>query len=218
MPPKKSPTVRSQSSFNPKTMSMMSPSRRLSKKSGSRPAPRPQPPPPPPPPPAASKRGRDPNYQCRVDIYDELRKKCAQNTANCKAIAADGISPLSYSDCERLGATAADLLGNFPTDKEANKRLQLLLRKGRDSGEPDKKDWDLGSAKKCLTQMWYGTEGARARLDACPPPIRSIRAGRKQKGKKRPAAAAAAANAGPVHRKSQSKRTKTNTKSLLGFL
>lgn len=125
--------------------------------------------------PVQSRRlGRDPNYQCRVDIYDELRAKCAKDTANCRAVASDG-SPLSYTDCERQGATAADLLNKFPTDKESNQRLKALLKEGRDSGDPTKKDWDLSAAKRCLTQMWYGTEDGRARLDACPPPKRSSR-------------------------------------------
>lgn len=121
-----------------------------------------------------SARTRDPNYQCRVDIYDDLRAKCAKDMANCKGTTKEG-APITYADCERMGATAADLLGNFPTEKEQNLRLKALLRDGKNSGDPDKKDWDIGAAKRCLTQLWYGSDEGRTRLDACPPPKRSSR-------------------------------------------
>lgn len=123
---------------------------------------------------APSAMVRDPNYQCRVDIYDELRAKCAKDTAACKGILPDG-TLLTYSDCEKYGATAADLLNNFPTDKEHNQRLKTMLKEGRNSGDESKKEWDLSAAKKCLTQMWYGSEEGKARLEACPAPKRSSR-------------------------------------------
>lgn len=138
-----------------------------------------------------SARTRDPNYQCRVDIYDDLRAKCAKDMVNCKGITKEG-TPITYADCERMGATAADLLGNFPTDKEQNLRLKALLRDGKNSGDPDKKDWDIGAAKRCLTQLWYGSDEGRTRLDACPPPKRSSRALPKSRPRSRSAAFAPA--------------------------
>lgn len=151
--------------------------------------------------------GRDPNYQCRIDIYDELRAKCAADTASCKATGPDGL-PMSYTDCERLGATEADLLRNFPVGKENNKRLQLLLRAGRDSGDPAKKDWDLSAAKRCLTQMWYGTEDGRTRLEACPPPKRSSRA--KPRSLRAPATKPTSKKTKPSpKRKSRSRKSKS---------
>lgn len=125
-------------------------------------------------PPTASAMLVAQNYQRRIEIFDEYRKKCAADPVNCKGILPDG-TPHSYADCERKGATAADLLRNFPTSPEDNQRLKALLKAGRDTGEDSKKEWNLSDAKRCLTQLWYGTEEGRRRLEAVAPPRKSTR-------------------------------------------
>lgn len=157
---------------------------------------------------------RDPNYQRRVDIYDELRRKCATDTANCKGTLPDGTAH-SYADCERKGATAADLLNNFPTTAEENQRLKALLKAGKDTGEDSKKEWNLGDAKRCLTQLWYGTEEGRMRLEAVAPPKRSSKAKPKSR-----AAASRAAVAMASKPKSRSVLAMASKKpaSMMGFM
>lgn len=168
---------------------------------------------------ARSMRTRDPNYQCRVDIYDELRAKCNKDRPNCKGILADG-SILKYSDCEALGATAADLLENFPVGKEENHRLNTLLKKEKSTGHPNTKDYDLKAAKKCLTRMWYGSED-KARLEACPPPERGSRMKvSSPKKNKRPMAKP---KPGPKsifsqHQKKKQKQQQPLQPAMLGFL
>lgn len=119
----------------------------------------------------ASRMLRDPNFDCRTGIYDQLREKCAANTAACKGVRDDGMAH-SYADCEKFGASSANLLTNFPTTSEDNKRLQEKLRAEKNSGDPSKAQYDLGKAKRCLTQLWWTPEQGKARLEVCAPPKR----------------------------------------------
>lgn len=121
---------------------------------------------------AAARLVRDPNFECRTGIYDQLRMKCAANTASCKGTRDDGTMH-SYSDCEKYGSTAANLLTKFPTSPEDNKSLKEMLRAEKNSGDPAKSQYDLGMAKKCLTQLWYTPEQGQAELMKCAPPKRS---------------------------------------------
>lgn len=90
----------------------------------------------------------------------------------CKGVKDDGTAH-SYADCDKFGATAANLLTSFPTTPEDNKRLKEMLRAEKNSGDPTKAQYDLGMAKRCLTQLWYTPEQGKARLELCAPPKKS---------------------------------------------